>query len=339
MHMTILRIYLIKIFSILVLTVLPFISYSNTPCTATAMSVNTTCSLSGIPTKVTVDPGGCVSGNFGYGTWLSAIVPTTGAIEVRALSSSFTNAGVAAYTGTCGSLIQIACNNNWTLGATLTTGVIASGVPGSTMWLYVWSANSFNVGDYTKICLQESIALPIKLLSFNAALGNSGDVNLDWVTTTEINNEYFTIERSIDAINWGKVVKVSGAGNSSQIINYKALDDNPYLGRSYYRLKQSDFDGSYSYSNVVPVLLEPSKEIIVSPNPFKNKLSIDFGYLTVTDYIVEITNRLGQKIIKQIIPKGSFEKEIKLNCKLKNGIYIIHIYSEEKSFVKKIMKF
>ncbi len=94
--------------------------------------------------------------------------------------------------------------------------------------------------------------LPVELLNFNAtAAGNV--VNLSWSTASEINNDYFTVERSKDAQQFEAVLQRDGAGNSNTVLTYNDVDSQPYEGLSYYRLKQTDINGEFSYSEVVPV--------------------------------------------------------------------------------------
>jgi len=84
-----------------------------------------------------------------------------------------------------------------------------------------------------------SAPLPVELMSFDAA-PDGENILLTWETASEINNDYFTIERSEDAINFTELTRVDGAGNSNTNIHYHSTDFGPYLGVSYYRLKQTD---------------------------------------------------------------------------------------------------
>ena len=104
--------------------------------------------------------------------------------------------------------------------------------------------SDFGIGD------GGSSALPIELLSFKAAI--SGDrVMLTWTTATEINNDYFTVERTLDGISFDEVFEMPGAGNSFGPLTYIGYDENPLPGISYYRLKQTDYDGQFEYSSLV----------------------------------------------------------------------------------------
>jgi hypothetical protein len=94
--------------------------------------------------------------------------------------------------------------------------------------------------------------LPISLINFDVKpiLEN---VELTWTTASETNNDFFTIERSKDGINFKAFGEIDGAGNSNTILNYKLMDYAPYEGLSYYRLKQTDFDGKFEYSDIKSV--------------------------------------------------------------------------------------
>jgi hypothetical protein len=102
-------------------------------------------------------------------------------------------------------------------------------------------------------CSCVTTVLPIQLTKFEATLTQDKTVNLTWATATELKNEYFTIEKSKDALNWEVLNIVSGFGDSHQIIDYSIYDSSPFEGISYYRLKQTDFDGRYSYFGTVSI--------------------------------------------------------------------------------------
>lgn len=104
--------------------------------------------------------------------------------------------------------------------------------------------------------------LPIELIQFDAQLNPKNQVDLLWITATEINNDYFTVERSIDANNFEPVKELDGAGNSTQLIYYQTKDEHPYKGLSYYRLKQTDFDGNYTYSQIISIMIEQELSLI-----------------------------------------------------------------------------
>jgi len=147
--------------------------------------------------------------------------------------------------------------------------------------------------------------LPVELISFKGKLINN-EVKLQWSTATEKNNNYFTIERSLDGYNFEEVVEVRGAGNSLSQLNYQEMDRNPVYGAvNYYRLKQTDFNGDFEYSKVVPIRNGEelsNKGFTLFPNPVKDKLSLEIDpELDEDDYQVRIISPLGQIIDGSIV--------------------------------------
>jgi hypothetical protein len=140
-------------------------------------------------------------------------------------------------------------------------------------------------------------ALPIELLSFEANL-EERTVYLDWQTDSEINNDYFTVQRSKSGITWEDVMDVDGAGNSSTLVNYSAIDSKPNDGISYYRLKQTDFDGQFEFSKTISMNFNKSKnqEIQIYPNPVEDELKVQFKELpkSIKSAHIKIINSNGQ---------------------------------------------
>ena len=117
--------------------------------------------------------------------------------------------------------------------------------------------------------------IPVKLLSFTAEAAD-GNVDLNWVTASELNNHYFNVEYSKDGSSFTSVIIRTGAGNSAEKISYSATHNTSEQGTIYYRLKQTDFDGTTSYSDIVAVNLSAGIDVTfkVSPNPIHNKAII-----------------------------------------------------------------
>ncbi len=177
------------------------------------------------------------------------------------------------------------------------------------------------------------IALPIDLLSFDAKAEGNSVVRLNWKTASEINNDFFTIERSVDARNWTEVLHKKGAGNSREILSYEAFDEDPLAGRSYYRLKQTDFDGSFDYSDIVTVFLEEDDRPLIYPNPSNQNVFISSieSDLNQNDFIW--FDVLGNRIVLNAVQRG---KEIEFETtNLTSGIYFV---SYESKGVKRIYK-
>ncbi|HXC05218.1 MAG TPA: arabinofuranosidase catalytic domain-containing protein [Bacteroidia bacterium] len=133
--------------------------------------------------------------------------------------------------------------------------------------------------------------LPVQWLFFTASPCEK-DVCLSWATATETNNAFFMLERSADAWVWEDVKRVNGAGNSSTVNRYQALDKMPLPNRSYYRLRQTDFNGLTSYSNIVPVVFGGVAEPVFYPNPAQDLVYIQCeGKEIITVELSDLTGR------------------------------------------------
>lgn len=151
------------------------------------------------------------------------------------------------------------------------------------------------------------VELPIELVSFEAsALPNERIIELTWETLSEINNDYFVVERSLDGINWEYVTKVDGAGNSSIAITYLTHDFTPHSKLSYYRLMQVDFDGQFTYSFVRSVVLNSdnmttSNELLIYPNPATSLLNFQFDEFDKDELIIFIYDVSGKVVLGETI--------------------------------------
>jgi len=141
-------------------------------------------------------------------------------------------------------------------------------------------------------------AIPVELLSFVAQRTDAG-VELIWKTATETNNSGFTIERSRDEENFTQIGFVSGRGTTTEITNYNYLDSEIETGKYYYRLKQTDFDGTFKYLNVVLVDVGLPKQFQLSqnhPNPFNPTTTVKFQLPVDANVRIELFNSIGQKV-------------------------------------------
>lgn len=183
--------------------------------------------------------------------------------------------------------------------------------------------------------------LPITLKSFDAVLKDDV-VELKWSTYTEKNNAWFTIEKSANGLNYDSVLSVEGAGNSQKILHYEQTDPNPLSGVSYYRLKQTDYDLNYSYSNIVKITnVNSTPRISLYPNPSKLfeplfiKLSDEpnkQSYLMITD----ITGRIFFSGLTDLTSALNIH-ELNLNIALERGIYFVNVISGRFRDTKKVI--
>jgi hypothetical protein len=141
-----------------------------------------------------------------------------------------------------------ASNNRWERMSTNNSNVFGTLASGR-----IVSDVSFpNYSPITYGAETSSNPLPIDLVDFDAKLQNNATY-LTWTTLSETNNDYFEVERSSNGVNYEKIATIDGAGNSVIPIQYSHIDNSPFPGVSYYRLRQVDLDGQFTYSEVVTI--------------------------------------------------------------------------------------
>ncbi len=202
-----------------------------------------------------------------------------------------------------------------------TTGVAAGGT--------ITSAN--NLSSFSPITLASSSAaenpLPVTLVNFSGiALNNN--VELSWTTATELNNDFFEIQHSLDGIQFSPIGTVEGNGDSNELLNYNYTHANPALGDNFYRLRQVDFDGEDETLETIQVYNDfyyDGMDVTVYPNPAKGEdvniriisgdshtpfglVIVDLDGKVIFEKTMEASTNLDQKLIKDIT--------------LKSGVYI-----------------
>ncbi|NQX90723.1 MAG: T9SS type A sorting domain-containing protein [Flavobacteriales bacterium] len=173
--------------------------------------------------------------------------------------------------------------------------------------------------------------LPIELVDFTAE-ESDGKVNLNWHTLSEVDNDYFTVERSTDLQNWEVVVKIDGAGTTNAERFYISQDATPYTGTSYYRLKQVDFNGDYTYSELRSVYIERAY-FNVFPNPARNQILVSVNERTVRS--IELLSTQGQ-VLKET--RSSVGARQIMTSDLPSGVYFVRvIYKNGDTEQRKVM--
>lgn len=146
-----------------------------------------------------------------------------------------------------------------------------------------------------------SVTLPIELLNF-MILPVGEKVQLKWSTSSETNNDYFTVQSSKDGISFKEVIRISGAGNSHTMLHYTAYDDNPNNGILYYRIMQTDFDGKFTCSNIESVDFSKSVEFNIYPNPFSTYTTMIINNASeIINYELKIFNILGKEVMSTTV--------------------------------------
>lgn len=136
------------------------------------------------------------------------------------------------------------------------------------------------------------VPLPVGLNVFNAFLQNE-EVQIFWKTATETNSDYFEIQKSRDGKIWQTIKVVQAAGYSTSTLDYSHIDKKPFNGTSYYRLKQVDKDGAFTYSSVRAVSDQPADVVKVYPLPAKNTFTVEAGKMNVTS--IKVTDATGRQ--------------------------------------------
>lgn len=165
-----------------------------------------------------------------------------------------------------------------------------------------------------------SIPLPVTLLYFHAeAAGNN--VELKWATASETNNAYFTIQRSTDGLQYVNVADVAGNVNSSSEIAYQFTDNNAPSGTVYYRLKQTDIDGRFTYSGVQRISRQDlNTSIKVYPNPVRDRFTINLPGGTITG-TATIFDAKGNAVRKLSVTNGQYVQ----TEGLAKGVYYLRV--------------
>lgn len=174
--------------------------------------------------------------------------------------------------------------------------------------------------------------LPVELIDFTAVGTNQGHVLCNWSTASEINNDYFTVEKSANGFDFFPFTTVDGAGNSTVVLNYQATDSTPYENISYYRLKQTDFNGDFNYSKVVAVkFIDQALYYILYPNPNQGIFDISCDWKKTTTVEVAIFNDFGALVSKQDfnVQPGQNRWHISKPT-LTKGVYLIRLHIADK---------
>ena len=193
--------------------------------------------------------------------------------------------------------------------------------------------------------------LPIKLIYFKTAVATNG-ILLSWATASEENNDYFSIESSNDAKIFNEVYKMHGAGNSSTTLKYSFIDKSQQAGIIYYRLKQTDYNGQFTYSDIEAINYRNSEIAVseklmlksISPNPFTERFELSFNInnkkFIGKDAHIKLISVTGHTIFNDvlIIKEGKNNYQFIDKYNLTKGLYYLNLYCEGESDTKQIIK-
>lgn len=184
--------------------------------------------------------------------------------------------------------------------------------------------------------------LPLELIAFEANLKND-IVNLNWATATEVNNDYFTVERTNDLMNFTVVGFTDGAGTSNAVRKYQYLDTKPVQGWNYYRLKQTDFDGRFTYSDFESIYFEKRThfDLNITPVPAQSDNAV-FILTGVPDKEVKLSvyDSNGRTVFSRTIrtgASGSVRYAADFTASLLPGVYVAKAICDDQMVTKKII--
>lgn len=246
---------------------------------------------------------------------------------------------------TCAGVTLTASSREWATPITETNGVLI----GKGAAIGNNSANRgalYNIGytsgatyscDRILVCVSSNCVLPVEYVSFTAeAVGFSAVLN--WVTATELNSDYFIIEKSTDGSTFLPIGRIEAAGNSESMKPYTYTDNSLAAGTiSYYRLAQYDIDGSVHYSEVRAVSREGIRNVQVVPNPNNGSFAVYIeGLGESANVTLTLRNSLSQVVYVNTNASGS-RRDVNLQD-LAAGIYYLEVQSDEGNFITKIVK-
>ena len=272
-----------------------------------------------------------INTNYYFCAWLCSVHPTNPA------QLSFSINGVNVGSTYVASIDTV---NHWDeFYATWNSGAITTATISIVNKNTIASGNDFGLDDISFVPCCTS-TMPIELLSFNAEY-EKNKVNIFWTTVSEINNHFFSIEKSKDNKSYDILQLVKGAGNSNNEINYAIYDTTPYIGITYYKLKQTDYDGKEtSFGPICIKIYDDGSAISVYPNPVKSNNATIFikniksGKVNISLY--DINGKLVFEKNYEIENDGSLI-DIDLN-NFENGTYILNIIGGTINFKTKIVK-
>ncbi len=191
--------------------------------------------------------------------------------------------------------------------------------------------------DPTLYSLVNGGTLPVEFLYAKAQADDDHNVIISWATASEINNDYFVVERSSDGVNYSLVGKVEGAGNSDHILTYEFMDRPTASGTFYYRVKQVDFDGQYDYSEIATATVENDMPLELSayPNPTSGPITLNiFGG---DNNAVKIVVRSMHGEVKKVIENAQQSVVLDLSSFPKGYYFMEAYYGQKKEILKVIL--
>jgi len=236
--------------------------------------------------------------------------------------------------------------NNYISNAVATKWEFKGTGPGDTAPTWSSQGNVNAVGSNTSLSLSPASItvltfkpagpLPVRLVKFSAEVEKS-QIILNWQTASETNNDFFTIEKSQDGLSFIEIYKMKGAGTVNHLSDYSFTDDAPYNGTCYYRLKQTDFDGKFTYSEIESVNISAmNDQVNIFPNPASEIINIEWKTNSFSQITLKVLTIEGKE--KHYEKFNSITGNVQLNVRnWSKGIYFIQIILGDKTHTEKIL--
>jgi hypothetical protein len=198
------------------------------------------------------------------------------------------------------------------------------------------SAAVTSFSPFTLASVGTANPLPVELIAFDA-ICEDGNVNMHWSTASEHNNAFFTIERSMDAVNWENMLSTVGAGNSTQLLQYNWMDEDPIRAPRYYQLKQTDFDGAFTYSEMVYVkdCSIADNSLTILPNPASEYVQLYLSNGKIKSF--QVMDSRGQLVAEQSFKEQTSFYDLEISS-FQPGVYLVYVSTDSGSFIEKFVK-
>ncbi len=173
--------------------------------------------------------------------------------------------------------------------------------------------------------------LPVEFSNFNVSKNKNTSI-LSFATASETNNDFFAIERSSDGTSFDAIGEIKGAGNSNTTLSYEFTDEKPLAGVNYYRIKQTDYDGKFSYTDIKSLMHNTFGNLNITPRTTEGRLEITTD---AEDYTLNVYNVAGQQV--KSYPSLSLDQSISID-ELTAGLYFIKVNVGGQVETTKIVK-
>ncbi len=237
---------------------------------------------------------------------------------VRLVRQGNTFQGFFSKISNTGPWTQVGGNTNVTMNSSILVGLAVTSHDGSQL----------TTGVIDQLQVNFAGTLPVELSAFDAVVVN-GQVNLNWTTEMEVNSSHFLVERSSDGQMFEEIIKTNAAGTTFEPVNYTETDADPLKGKSYYRLKMVDIDGTFAFSSRVEVILAGENKFACFPNPTSDVLTFSYLQADRVDAVIQVFDLNGKSIFTSGWDVQPFGQKSLSVSELPAGLYAYRILAGE----------